>query len=99
MPKSKKRASKKTSRSRSRSHSSNYKVQSIVIPMSIMSKSEAKNWIKKHNKLSKFEVSTHTYRFQQIQPDKVKNQGYTHFKIKKLPNGVELVLAYKHTRK
>jgi hypothetical protein len=98
MPKSKKKSIKKNSRRRSKSSGSNYKVQSIIIPMSIMSETEAKKWIKKHYKLNKIEVSAHTYRFQQILPDKVKNQGYRHFKIKKLPNGVELVLAYKHPR-
>jgi hypothetical protein len=101
MPKSKKRVSKKISKSRSKSkpRGSNYKVQSIVIPMSLMSESEAKEWVKKHHKLSKIEISANTYRFQQLSPEKVKSSGYTHFKVKKLPNGVELVLAYKHLRK
>jgi hypothetical protein len=64
-----------------------------------MAEREAKQWIKKHYTLGKAESYANTWRFRQIAPETVKAQGYTHFKNKKLPNGVELVLAYKHPRK
>lgn len=89
--------SRKNSKRRSKSikKSSSYKVQSVIVPKSAMSESVAKAWIKKHYKLGKIDITANTYRFRQIAPDTVRTQGYRRFKIKKLPNGVELVLAYK----
>jgi hypothetical protein len=63
-----------------------------------MSENAAKQWVKKHYKLGKVDSSANTWRFRQISPETVKTQGYTHFKNKTLPNGVELILAYKHPR-
>jgi hypothetical protein len=94
--KSKRASSRKSKKSKS---ASNYKVQSIVVPKSVMTKEYAKKWIKKHYKLGKCEETAHTWRFRQIAPETVEKQGYTHYKNKVLPNGVELVLAYKHPRK
>lgn len=93
--------SQRSARSKSRSDV-NYKVQSIVVPMSIMSEKEAVRWIKKHygeHGVHKIDVTPNTYRFRQIDPDTIRKQGYIHYKNKVLPNGVELVLAYKHPKK
>lgn len=99
MPARRSKKKRSTSRTRSKSRSPNYVVQSIVVPKSVMSQADAKKWIKKHYKLGKCEDAAHTWRFRQVAPETAEAKGYTHYKNKVLPNGVELVLAYKHPRK
>jgi hypothetical protein len=77
---------------KSRKLSKSYVVQSIIIPKSIMTKSEAKKWVAKHYKYIKIDEKVNTYRFRQIDPSNLKKYK---FRTKRLPNGVELVLAYK----
>jgi len=90
--------SRKKSRSKSRSKSTEYKLQSIVIPMTAMSESGAKKWAKNHygKTINKMDITPNTYRFRVISADVLKKKGYKHFKTKVLTNGVELILAYKH---
>lgn len=90
---------KKKSVAKSKSKSSNYKLQSIVIPMTVMNEKDAIKWVKKnYGSYIKIEKNPHTYRFRLLEPTTVKHQGYKYYKNKKLTNGVELVLAYKKLR-
>ena len=37
------------------------------------------------------------YRFRQVSPTSLKNKGYTEYRVKKLKNGIDFVLAFKPT--
>ena len=66
-------------------------VQSIIFPKENWTISKSKKWLKLHNyKYGKVDKTPSTLRFRQQEPSQFKN-----FRIKTLPNGVMLVLAFK----
>jgi hypothetical protein len=72
-----------------------YKLQSVLIPKTLYKLDNAIKWIDNHCfKLKKIDETINFYRFRQIDPSYIGNLGYTNYKIKKLSNGIELVLAY-----
>lgn len=89
------RNSRKKTNSR-KSKNTKFKLQSIIIPMTVMSESAAKKWVKKHyGNASKIDITPNTYRFRLLNPDAIKATGYRRFRTKVLTNGIELILAYK----
>jgi len=73
-----------------------YIVQSVLIHKNLYNKNEAINFIKNNNfKFKKIDTTQNYYRFRQIDPKYIENQGFKNYKIKKIKNGIMLVLAYK----
>ena len=73
-------------------------VQSILFNKDHFTKDQAIKWIRDNGYLNKkIDEKPNMYRFRQLTPRYVKNQGYSKFVTKKLPNSVELILAYRPT--
>ena len=73
-----------------------YILQSVLIPKILFNLDDAIKWIDNHHfELKKIDETINFYRFRQINPQYIEKLGYTNYKIKKLNNGIELVLAYK----
>jgi hypothetical protein len=67
-------------------------VQSVILPKSDFTEDQAIEWIKKHDyKYKKIDAPAEFYRFRQINPKKLKGKKFRNIK---LPNGVELIMAY-----
>jgi hypothetical protein len=72
-----------------------YKIQSILFNKDNFTKDQAIDWIKRNGyKNKKIDEKPNTYRFRQLTPRYVKNQGYTKFITKKLNSGIDLIIAY-----
>lgn len=75
---------------------SDYKVQSILFDKSKWNEESATKWLKTNkHKIKGVDVKPKMLRFRQYNPAYIKKQGYTHFVTKKLPDGIDLVIAYK----
>lgn len=73
---------------------SNYIIQSVLIPRERFDINNAINWINKHHFiLKKIDITPSFFRFRQINP--TQNDGYINYRTKILPNGIELIIAYK----
>lgn len=72
------------------------KIQSVLVPKDVFTKSQAEQYILKNFKLKKIDISEHFYRFRQLEPKPLENKGYL-FKNKVLDNGIVLIIAYKDT--
>jgi len=79
---------------------SDYKVQSILFDKTKWNEESAVKWLKinKH-KIKGVDVKPKMLRFRQYNPAYIKKQGYTKFITKKLPDGIDLVIAYKEEMK
>jgi hypothetical protein len=72
-----------------------YKIQSIIFSKDHFTKEQAIDWIVQHGyKNKKIDEKPNTYRFRQLTPRYVKNQGYKKFITKKLNSGIDLIIAY-----
>lgn len=60
-----------------------------------MNLEQAKKWIKWNYNLKKIDITDHFFRFRQLEPSYLKKIGYTNYRNKKLPNGIELIIAMK----
>ena len=68
-------------------------VQSILIPRKLYTKNEANNWVYQHYTLKKLYITTHFFRYRQIDPNYLKRKypnGY--FRNKMLDNGIYIIL-------
>ena len=73
-------------------------VQSVLFDSKMWDVREAVRWLQENGfKASKIDETTNFYRFRQVSPTSLKKKGYTEYRIKKLSNGIEFVLAYKAT--
>jgi len=71
-------------------------VQSVLFDSNIWDVPNAVAWLVDNNfKVIKIHKTDKKYRFRQVSPDALKKKGYVNYMIKKLNNGVELVIAYK----
>ena len=67
-------------------------VQSILFDSKMWSVRDAVEF-----KASKIDETVNFYRFRQVSPTSLKNKGYTEYRVKKLKNGIDFVLAFKPT--
>jgi len=73
-----------------------YKIQSVVIDKKIYSKKNAEQFIKKNKfKNKKVDTTPKYYRFRQLEPKYLKKLKYTEYRMKKIDDGIYLVIAYK----
>lgn len=72
---------------------SQFIVQSVVIPKTVMNKSQATQWVKNHYELKKIDETRGAYRFRQYEPKLLKRLGYNRYFTKRLENGIDLVIA------
>ena len=72
-----------------------YKIQSILIPKKIYSKTEARQWIHNNYKNKGVDETDKYFRYRQLNPKYLESKGYTKFRNKLLDNGIYLVLAYR----
>ena len=70
------------------------KIQSVLVPKDMFTKPQAEQYIFKNFKLKKIDETEHFYRFRQLEPKPLENNGYQ-FKNKVLDNGVVLIIAYR----
>ena len=73
-------------------------VQSILFDSKIWDVREAVRWLQENEfKASKIDETIKFYRFRQVSPKSLKDKGYTEYRVKKLKNGIDFVLAFKPT--
>jgi hypothetical protein len=73
-------------------------VQSILFDSKMWSVRDAVQWLQENEfKASKIDETVNFYRFRQVSPTSLKNKGYTEYRVKKLKNGIDFVLAFKPT--
>ena len=71
-------------------------VQSILFDSKMWDVREAVRWLQENEfKASKIDETVNFYRFRQVSPTSLKNKGYTEYRVKKLKNGNDFVLAFK----
>ena len=72
-------------------------IQSVIFKKSAYTIPQIISWLNNHNmKPIKIDITKNYYRCRQAPPNKLKNEGYTHYRTKKLNNGdIELIIAYK----
>lgn len=69
-------------------------VQSILFDKNKFTEEEAIVWLKKHNyKYQKMDLKKKYYRFRQVSPKVVKADGYTVFRVLKIADGLEFIIA------
>ena len=73
-------------------------VQSILFDSKMWGVRDAVQWLQENEfKASKIDETVNFYRFRQVSPTSLKNKGYTEYRVKKLKNGIDFVLAFKPT--
>ena len=64
-----------------------YKVQSVIIKKEHSDLSKSANWVINSGfKLGKIDSTPHTFRFRQLEPAKLRKEGYNHYITKKMIN-------------
>ena len=73
-------------------------IQSILFDSKMWSVRDAVQWLQENEfKASKIDETMNFYRFRQVSSTSLKNKGYTEYRVKKLTNGIDFVLAFKPT--
>ena len=73
-------------------------IQIILFDSKMWSVRDAVQWLQENEfKASKIDETVNFYRFRQVSPTSLKNKGYTEYRVKKLKNGIDFVLAFKPT--
>ena len=73
-------------------------VQSILFDSKMWSVRDAVQWLQENGfKATKIDETVNFYRFRQFSPKSLKDKGYTEYRVKKLKNGIDFVLAFKPT--
>ena len=72
------------------------KVQSIIFLKSKFNKKSAIDWLKNNKYLNNgVDIKPHVLRFRQLEPAKLRKEGYNHYITKKISNDVSFIIAYK----
>jgi hypothetical protein len=73
-----------------------YKIQSIILNNKKFSLEQAVNFVAKNNfKHNKVDKTLNYWRFRQLDPSKLRKEGFSHYRNKEISDGINLVLAYK----
>jgi hypothetical protein len=75
---------------------SDYKVQSVIIDKNKYTLQQAIEFLHRNNyKYPKVDITKNLYRFRQIEPAKLRKEGYTHYHTKQISPDISLVIAYR----
>ncbi len=76
---------------------SDYKVQSVIIDNKKYDLQKAVEFLVRNNlKFSKVDKTANYWRFRQLEPAKLRREGYNHYTTKDISDGVKFVIGYKH---
>jgi hypothetical protein len=75
---------------------SGFKVQSVIIDNKKFDLQQAVNFLVKNNfKYNKVDKTVNYWRFRQLDPSKLRKEGYNHYRNKEISDGISFILAYK----
>jgi len=73
-----------------------YKVQSVILNNKKFNLEQAVNFLANNNlKHSKVDKTQSYWRFRQLDPSKLRKEGFNHYRNKEIADGISLILAYK----
>jgi hypothetical protein len=73
------------------------KIQAVLFDKNVYSISKALKWLKKHGfNPFKVDITLNLLRFRMIDPNKLKNEGYSIFRNKKINEDISYIIAYKN---
>lgn len=73
-----------------------YKVQSVIIDNDKYTLQQAVEFLHRNDfKYRKVDKTKNLWRFRQIEPSKLRKEGYTHYRTKEISPDISLVIAYR----
>ena len=73
-----------------------YKLQYVLFDRNKHSLDDALSFLKTHHlKSPKVDLTTHMFRFRQLNPKYLERQGYSQFRTKQITDGIYFVIGYK----
>jgi hypothetical protein len=74
---------------------SDYKVQSVIIDKDKYTLQKAIEFLHRNNfKYNKVDITKNLYRFRQIEPAKLRKEGYTHYRTKQISPEISFIIGY-----
>jgi len=74
---------------------SDYKVQSVIIDKDKYTLQKAIEFLHRNNfKYNKVDITKNLYRFRQIEPAKLRKEGYTHYRTKQIRPEISFIIGY-----
>jgi len=71
------------------------KIQSVIFDKELFDLKKAVNWLYANNlKFKKADIKQNTIRFRQLEPSALRKEGYNHYAMKDITNGIKFVLAF-----